>query len=77
MDDASHMPKKRYNLRKRHKRKKVVSSDSESSDEDDSDYVPEMSGGDTDEEFNIREWQTFCRKTLSVPCHKSAPPRSR
>jgi len=62
MDDASHMPKKRYNLRKRHKRKKVVSSDSESSDEDDSDYVPEMSGGETDEEFNIREWQRFVGK---------------
>ena len=62
MDDASHMPKKRYNLRKRQKRKKVVSSDSESSDEDDSDYVPEMSGGETDEEFNIREWQRFVGK---------------
>ena len=62
MDDAPHMPKKRYNLRKRQKRKKVVSSDSESSDEDDSDYVPEISEGETDEDFNIREWQRFVGK---------------
>ena len=33
MEDTPHTPKKRYNLRKRPKKKKVVSSDSESSDE--------------------------------------------
>ena len=66
MEDIPHTPKKRYNLRKRSKKKQIVSSDSEPSDDDDSDYIPGCSDDDIitseAEEFNVREWQRFVGK---------------
>ena len=65
MEETPHTPKKRYNLRKRTNKKKVISSDSESDDEEDSDYVPGYSDDEItpeEEDFNIREWQRFVGK---------------
>ena len=60
MKNDPQTPKKKYNLRDRKNVKKHLI-DPDSDTDSDSDYIPGASE-DEDEEFNLRQWQTFLGK---------------
>lgn len=60
MNNDPQTPKKKYNLRDRKNVKKHLV-DPDSDTDSDSDYIPGASE-DEDEEFNLRQWQTFIGK---------------
>ena len=69
MKDDPQTPKKKYNLRNRKNVKKHVVDDDSDTDSD-SDYIPGASE-DEDEEFNLRQWQSFLGKLFpSKHTHK-------
>ena len=60
MKNDPQTPKKKYNLRDRKNVKRHLV-DPDSDTDSDSDYIPGASE-DEDEEFNLRQWQTFIGK---------------
>ena len=63
MKNDPQTPKKKYNLRNRKNVKKhLIDPDSETDSDSDSDYIPGASEDEGDDEFNIRQWQTFLGK---------------